>query len=510
MPDQLIFSGVSGGVAQGGLAAVVKSPTLLPALETRLQQLSYHYPSAVPGAETRPTSCYRILDIQNLRHYVLTRIKEAGLDDTGRPTFIAHHLIFSLEEVTHLLAQTEGWLTPPQIFLRWSGWVNILWKGEPRLLDPLRETNLLNIHKDCSPARRWDYFSGDAAKAFGLLAPDFAGHISLDDGGIPEANALELLAESLQMLEARDATKFRRGSTWDVTFTSNLQPDDALADFFWPLTRVGSRGYERLAANRQPVEALAKIKRQSATEDEIAFARTGRVPLKITRQPILPPVPLKPGDKLTMKVEARCLPASPISYSWCKLDLKGEPEQPPIGLGVQMTVAVGAKGFRVVASARNREGKVVWSEPVNVQVGASSPLASAEANAVAAKRKRKMAVALLCLLALGALGGWYAWYAQREPEEPEQPPTAQKPPETNAPAVAQAVTNAMEATPTPAPEPAPAPAVTPPPPSPTPAPAPTMPAHQHAAKPTKTPKEKDPPTPPPKRNNNTKKKGHKH
>ena len=498
MPDQLIFRGLCGGVSVGGGGGVGKTPCLLPALATRLEQLSYLYQSLSPAAEARPTSSYRIVDVQNLRHYVLTRIKESGLDDLGRPTFMAHHLVFSGEELAQILSRSEHLLTPPQIFLRWSGWLNILWKGPPRLHDPLSESNLFNLQKDCAPARRWDFMTGDAANALGLLRPDFAGHIPLDDANIPETNALELLSESLQMLETRDALKFRRGSAWDITFTTNLQPDDALTDFYWPLTRKESRGFEKFCATDHPAAVLAKIRRHAASEDEMAFARLGRTPLKITHQPALPATPLKAGDKVPFKVEARCLPASPISYSWCKLDANGQPEQPPLALGTHVSIVVPAKGARLVAGARNREGVTVWSEPLDIQVGASAGSATAskgKQSPADADRPRRLAPALLLLLLLA--GGAAYWTVSQSRQADEEAALAEakqraRPVPTNT--IVAKVEPPPEPLPPPTPPPEPVPATNMAPATPPPEPPPATNAPPKVAK---TPKPK-PTTPPPK------------
>ena len=71
------------------------------AVMLRLEQLSYYTHLSLTGGVERPIFTYRIVDIRGSRFHVLSRIRDAGLDFTGRTNFIAHHLVVGPEEIRH-------------------------------------------------------------------------------------------------------------------------------------------------------------------------------------------------------------------------------------------------------------------------------------------------------------------------------------------------------------------------------------------------------------------------
>ena len=65
----------------------------------QLEKFCYYQHLSLSGGQERPIFACRIVDIRGTRFHVLSRIQDAGLDFTGRTNFIAHHLVFTPEEI---------------------------------------------------------------------------------------------------------------------------------------------------------------------------------------------------------------------------------------------------------------------------------------------------------------------------------------------------------------------------------------------------------------------------
>jgi hypothetical protein len=149
------------------------------------------------------TFTYRIIESGGQSWYVLSRFVARGLDYSQRNNRLAHHLVFSADEISVLTA-------PAAIALRWKGWVDE-WKEGPTWLTDADETLHLENHPPLTPASGWRDFAGSGAKAAWLVGPAGANSLALRNP--PEdARLLRLLAESAALLG--------RGS-WHATFTTN-------------------------------------------------------------------------------------------------------------------------------------------------------------------------------------------------------------------------------------------------------------------------------------------------
>ena len=101
MPQQLIYTSAPRGIVAGrsGHCTVARSATMREALMLQVERFSYYQHLSLSGGQERPIFACRVVDLRGSRFHVLSRIQDAGLDFTGRTNFIAHHLVFTPEEV---------------------------------------------------------------------------------------------------------------------------------------------------------------------------------------------------------------------------------------------------------------------------------------------------------------------------------------------------------------------------------------------------------------------------
>src|ERR1700743_2862729 len=164
MPQQLIYTSAPRGVIAGrsGHCTVARRAAMRDALMLQLEKLSYYQHLSLSGGQERPIFCCRVLDIRGSRYHVLTRIHDAGLDFTGRTNFLAHHLIFTPEEV-------RQFPSPPVILREWSGWLKS-WNKEPELFENENWSSLTELAgQKLIPAAHWQQLTGDAINGYGLL-----------------------------------------------------------------------------------------------------------------------------------------------------------------------------------------------------------------------------------------------------------------------------------------------------------------------------------------------------
>src|SRR5690242_11776863 len=163
MPQQLIYTSAPRGVVAGrsGHCTVARSAVMREALMLHLEKFSYYQHLSLSGGQERPIYCCRLLDIRGSRYHVLTRIQDAGLDFTGRTNFLAHHLVFTPEEV-------RQFHSPPVILRGWTGWIRS-WNKEPELFER-EDLSFASLSKSTHiPAVQWQQLTGDAVNGYGLL-----------------------------------------------------------------------------------------------------------------------------------------------------------------------------------------------------------------------------------------------------------------------------------------------------------------------------------------------------
>jgi hypothetical protein len=226
MPQQLIYTSAPRGIVAGrsGHCTVARSALMREALMLQLEKFCYYQHLSLSGGQERPIFSCRIVDIRGTRFHVLSRIQDAGLDFTGRTNFIAHHLVFTPEEIRQQP-------TPPVILREWPGWVKS-WTKEPQLLENENWVDFTALAgKTNVPSQTWQRVTGDAVNGYGLLEARAGASFRVDDH--TDETVLELIAESLELLEVRDTRRDFRTAAWNYTFTTSMQEQDNPADFRW-------------------------------------------------------------------------------------------------------------------------------------------------------------------------------------------------------------------------------------------------------------------------------------
>ena len=163
MPEQLIFTSKPTGIQPGrsGFQIVAQHSTINHRLAAALEKESIYEFSDTSHA--LPVICkYQRIEIGDDRFLVLTRMQSCGVDFTGRPNHIAHHLIFTQDEIPAC--------PPSAIFALWQGWRH-KWDNKPRYLGGWDRINYENeaepffFTRFSLPAKTWKAHTGDEGTA---------------------------------------------------------------------------------------------------------------------------------------------------------------------------------------------------------------------------------------------------------------------------------------------------------------------------------------------------------
>ncbi len=274
MPQQLIYTSAPQGIVAGrsGHCTVARSAKMREPLMLQLEKFCYYQHLSLTGGQERPIYSCRIVDIRGTRFHVLSRIQDAGLDFTGRTNFIAHHLVFTPEEI-------RQFPTPPVILREWPGWVKS-WTKDPQMLEKEDWADLTAFAGRSSvPAQTWQRVTGDAVNGYGLLEARAGASFRVDDQA--DETVLELIAESLELLEVRDTRRDFHTTAWNYTFTTSMQEQDNPADFRWRCIHSDNPAANRFAT--PDCRALSAVQATKLTGEETNFARTGRQPPKFVK-----------------------------------------------------------------------------------------------------------------------------------------------------------------------------------------------------------------------------------
>ena len=274
MPQQLIYTSAPQGIVAGrsGHCTVARSAKMREPLMLQLEKFCYYQHLSLTGGQERPIYSCRIVDIRGTRFHVLSRIQDAGLDFTGRTNFIAHHLVFTPEEI-------RQFPTPPVILREWPGWVKS-WTKDPQMLEKEDWADLTAFAGRSSvPAQTWQRVTGDAVNGYGLLEARAGASFRVDDQA--DETVLELIAESLELLEVRDTRRDFHTTAWNYTFTTSMQEQDNPADFRWRCIHSDNPAANRFAT--PDYRALSAVQATKLTGEETNFARTGRQPPKFIK-----------------------------------------------------------------------------------------------------------------------------------------------------------------------------------------------------------------------------------
>lgn len=179
---------------------MARSENMRPGLIQLLEQSSvYAHRTSAPHPNIYS---YRTVVLTGTTFKILSVIREAGLDFTGRTNFLAHHLVFEPGE-------SLGKNSPAEILLFWDGWKSS-WEGEPESLPPVSMPLVQTLEP---PAKNWDDLMGDAALAASPYA--FSAGCWWISGRLEETKILILMGESLRLSSTID-------ELWSRSFTTYL------------------------------------------------------------------------------------------------------------------------------------------------------------------------------------------------------------------------------------------------------------------------------------------------
>jgi hypothetical protein len=346
MPQQLIYTSAPRGIVAGrsGHCTVARSALMREALMLQLEKFCYYQHLSLSGGQERPIFSCRIVDIRGTRFHVLSRIQDAGLDFTGRTNFIAHHLVFTPGEIGQFP-------TPPVILRDWPGWSK-LWTKEPQLLENEDWTELTAlVGKTNVPAQTWQRVTGDAVNGYGLLETRAGASFSVDDQA--DETVLELIAESLELLEVRDTRRDFRTAAWNYTFTTSMQEQDNPADFRWRCFHSDNPAANRFAT--PDCRALSAVRATKWTGEETAFARTGRQAPRFVAEPQDARTTEGESTRFSAKAEGVPNPA----YQWFSVDRANNGQILSGETNPELVVSNPALGIsRYVVSVTNNAGNV--------------------------------------------------------------------------------------------------------------------------------------------------------
>jgi len=223
MASQLVYTSAAKLLDAGrsGFGTVARSRSLSPLVVSAIEQVS-QFANERGLDRKRVIHCHRRITAGSNRFHLLSRIRDAGSDYTGRTNHIAHHLVVTSEEA--LRAAAHG-LTPADV-LRQFEWLSE-WTGGPRYFETAGEVALDGFQPDgmSSSRQTWIATTGNPAHAR-LLAWDSAPRTGVIIAP-PTADRLALLAEAL----AEFGTQ-----SWSKAFTTALETTDELAGLDWIVT----------------------------------------------------------------------------------------------------------------------------------------------------------------------------------------------------------------------------------------------------------------------------------
>jgi hypothetical protein len=243
MAWQLIYTSAprlleAGRTGFGTIARHRDIPTLLVQTVERFSQFA-----RLPGLDPhRVIYCHRKVHLSSGSYHVLSMIRSAGSDHTGRTNDIAHHLIATELEAAE--CATAG-VTPADIMLghNWLG----SWGQPPRWLDDTEMVKLDStppydlqysnwVPLTNNPKHAWLLVTNPAGRSCHLIAPT----------GV---DMRLIFLESLRVMGSE---------SWQATFTTSAEPTDDNGDFRWIACATGSRAASSVNSSGRQVLDLTK------------------------------------------------------------------------------------------------------------------------------------------------------------------------------------------------------------------------------------------------------------
>ncbi|MGV3662957.1 MAG: hypothetical protein ACO1TE_22420 [Prosthecobacter sp.] len=239
MAWQLIYTSAPRLLEAGrtGFGTVARHRAVGGPLAAAVERLSQF--ARLPGHDPkRVVFAHRIVTAGGVDYHVLSCLRDAGSDYTGRTNHIAHHLIAEQEEVRPLAA---AGISPADVLLAMP-WRSS-WSGTARFLDPADEVALATLRAGpAGQGQAWAGITGDQRLARLPWTPAArAGCYLITPAGAP---VLELFRESLREMMSH---------AWQATFTTSLEPNDDVEDFRWIAVDADSPLRTQLENSARPV-----------------------------------------------------------------------------------------------------------------------------------------------------------------------------------------------------------------------------------------------------------------
>ena len=220
MAFQLVYTSAPKLLQAGrtGFGTVARHPALKGTLQEEIERISQF--SRVAGLDTHRTIyAHRILNIRGEAFNVISRIRDAGSDYTGRTNHIAHHIVVPSSEAKHDLSPVDL-----IIQLEHSGIWRNSWEDGPREFSADEEIKIAGFTKLIDlPATHWQPPKNAALPASGRYYEScwilHGGEMNND--GTPLI--LWMIGESLLLAQ----------SPWNVSFSTDIQPTERVEELRW-------------------------------------------------------------------------------------------------------------------------------------------------------------------------------------------------------------------------------------------------------------------------------------
>lgn len=233
-----------------GYGIVARSEKLPKALCNRISALSVFREPRDGQVTTGSQFSYHVLNHAGSVWHVLSSVRQAGADYSGRWCYIAHHLILTPEEVRgllqHKLRPTPAGIT---LALHKSGFWLDKWQGEPRFINQEPEPAPEHL-PDASTQPTWKRLTGHKSNARAFFTSPF------------ERDCLVTVApgtattEVLQLFHESDWLTHTRG--WGISYTTVADAADSFSETLRMVTTPGSPLIQRAVRTGHPVLEIAK------------------------------------------------------------------------------------------------------------------------------------------------------------------------------------------------------------------------------------------------------------
>jgi len=184
---------------------------------------------------------------------------------------------------------------------------------EPTLLENEDWSALISLAtKSSVPAQTWQRVTGNSVNGYGLLEARAGATFRVD--GQTNETVLGLFAESIELLDVRDARRDFHAAALQYTFTTSMQEQDNPADFRWRCIHSDNPAANRFAT--PDCRALSAVRATKWTGEEATFASTGRQAPKFVLEP--QDVQITEGDAARFQAKAEGIPNP--TYQWFLVD----------------------------------------------------------------------------------------------------------------------------------------------------------------------------------------------